>query len=83
MATSLMTITTDMEWVVERISARDESVYLVKPLTGARRQISVPGATDALLRDGRLFITTSTGFLWEVDPDTGSRKRTPQQGSQF
>ena len=48
MATSLMTIEADMEWVVERISARDESVYLVKPLTGARRQISFPGATDAL-----------------------------------
>ena len=38
-------------------------------------QISVPGAIDALLQNGKLVIQASTGFLWEVDPDTGARKR--------
>lgn len=76
-----MVIMPDMEWIIERISAREESVYLVKPSTGTHRQISVPGAIDAAMRGDRLLITANTGFLWEVDPDTGSRKRLPQHAA--
>jgi hypothetical protein len=54
-------------------------VFLVKPATGTHRRISVPGAIDALLHNGKLMIQASTGFLWEVDPDTGSRKRLSSQ----
>ncbi len=68
-----------MEWVIERICTREESVFLVKPATGTHRQISVPGAVGALLQNGKLLIQASTGFLWEVDPDTGSRKRLSSQ----
>ena len=64
-----------MEWIIERVSSNEESVFLVKPATGTHRQISVPGAIGALLKNGKLVIQASTGFLWEVDPDTGSRKR--------
>ena len=68
---------TSMEWIIERICARDESVFLVKPGSGTHRQISVPGAVDAFIQSGKLFIQSSTGWLWEVDPDSGSRKRFP------
>ena len=71
----LMVIIGLMEWVIERVSRHEESVVLVKPATGTHRRISVPGAIDALLQNGKLVIQASTGFLWEVDPDTGSRKR--------
>jgi len=47
-----------------------------------RRQISVPGAIDALLQNGRLFITASARFSWEADPDTGSQQRLLPQASQ-
>ena len=71
----LMVIIGFMEWIIERVSSNEESVFLVKPATGTHRRISVPGAIDALLQNGKLVIQASTGFLWEVDPDTGSRKR--------
>ncbi len=74
-----MVIIDFMEWVIERVCTSEESVFLVKPATGTHRRISVPGAIDALLHNGKLMIQASTGFLWEVDPDTGSRKRLSSQ----
>lgn len=63
-----------MEWNIERISVKDEAVYLRKP-SGVTRKISVPGALNACLEHGRLLIWANTGYLWEVNPDSGHRKR--------
>jgi hypothetical protein len=70
-----------MEWIIERISTAEESVYLRKPLVGTTRKISVPGALNARLEGDRLIILASTGFVWEVNPDTGHRKRHASLGS--
>jgi hypothetical protein len=63
-----------MNWMIERISVNEEAVYLRKP-SGVTRKISVPGALKASLENGRLLIWANTGYLWEVNPDTGHRKR--------
>lgn len=63
-----------MEWTIERISVKDEAVYL-RQLSGVTRKISVPGALKACLENGRLLIWSNTGYLWEVNPDSGHRKR--------
>ncbi len=63
-----------MEWNIERISVKEEAVYLRKP-SGVTRKISVPGALNASLEHGRLLIWANTGYLWVVNPDSGHRKR--------
>jgi hypothetical protein len=64
-----------MEWIIERVDAREEAVYLRKPQLGTARKICVPGAFDAFLEEGRLMIRASTGFVWEVEPGSGRRRR--------
>lgn len=64
-----------MEWIIERVDAREEAVYLRKPLVGTARKICVPGAFDAFIEEGRLMIRASTGFVWEVEPGSGRRRR--------
>lgn len=64
-----------MPWIIQRICPKEESVFLVKPACGTQRQISVPGAEEAYFRNDKLIIRCKTGFFWEVDPDSGSRKR--------
>lgn len=64
-----------MNWIIDRISASEEAVYLSKPGLTITRKISVPGAVKACLASGKLLIWASTGYLWEVDPASGHRKR--------
>lgn len=64
-----------MDWIIERVNTKEEAVYLRKPLFGVTRKISVPGAVKACLEKGHLLIWASTGHLWEVNPDSGHRKR--------
>ena len=64
-----------MDWIIDRINASEEAVYLSKPGFPATRKISVPGAVKACLNKGQLLIWASTGYLWEVDPSSGHRKR--------
>lgn len=64
-----------MKWIIQRICPREESVYLVAPECGTLRQISVPGAEDAWIKGERLIIRAKTGYFWEVEPESGSRKR--------
>ena len=64
-----------MKWIIQRICARESSVYLVKPECGALRQISVPGVEDAWIKGEKLIIKAKTGYFWEVEPESGSRKR--------
>jgi hypothetical protein len=64
-----------MKWIIQRISPREESIFLVKPDCGALRQISVPGAMDAWIKGDKLIIKARTGYCWEVEPDTGARRR--------
>ena len=80
METPLITICY-MEWIIDRISSAEESVYLRKPLIGTTRKISVPGAVNARLEGNRLMILASTGYVWEVNPDSGHRKRHSAIGS--
>lgn len=63
-----------MEWIIDRISVKEEAVYLRKT-SGVTRKISVPGALNACLENDRLMIWANTGYLWEVNPDSGHRKR--------
>lgn len=63
-----------MKWIIDRISVKEEAVYLRKP-SGVTRKISVPGALNACLENDRLMIWANTGYLWEVNPDSGHRKR--------
>ena len=64
-----------MDWIIERVDSREEAVYLKKPLLGIARKICVPGAYDAFIEEGRLVIRASTGFVWDVEPATGRRRR--------
>lgn len=64
-----------MEWEIQKICPREESVYLRKISCGTIRQISVPGAADAFFRNNLLVIRSRTGFFWEVEPESGSRRR--------
>lgn len=64
-----------MTWTIQRICPRENSVYLVKENSGVVRQISVPGAESASLEGSHLLIRCTTGFNWQVDPDTGARRR--------
>jgi hypothetical protein len=64
-----------MEWQIQKICQREESVFLVKPTCGTVRQVSVPGAADAFMKNGKVIIRSTTGYFWEVDPDSGSRRR--------
>lgn len=64
-----------MSWSIQSVSADKESVFLEQAGTGITRQISVPGAIEAFFYGGMLVIKASTGCVWEVNPDTGSRKR--------
>ena len=64
-----------MEWQIQKISPREESIFLLKPSCGTIRQFSVPGAVDAFIKNGKVIIRAKTGYFWEVDPDTGTRKR--------
>lgn len=50
-------------------------MFLHKPTCGTVRQLSVPGAVDAFIKNGKVIIRAATGFFWEVDPDTGARRR--------
>ena len=64
-----------MKWIIQRICIRESSVYLVKPECGALRQISVPGVEDAWIKGEKVIIKAKTGYFWEVEPDSGARKR--------
>lgn len=64
-----------MQWVIQRICPREESVYLSKTDSSTVRQISVPGAEEAWINGEKLIIRTKTGYFWEVDPESGARKR--------
>ncbi len=64
-----------MQWIIQKISPKEESVWLVKPACGALRHISVPGAEDAFFRNEKLIVKSSTGYYWEVDPESGARRR--------
>lgn len=68
-----------MMWIIQRICPKESSVFLTKPDTGVSRQISVPGVEDAWLKDEKLIIKAKTGYIWEVEPDSGSRKRISAQ----
>lgn len=50
-------------------------MFLLKPTCGTVRQLSVLGAVDAFIKNGKVIILAATGFFWEVDPDTGDRRR--------
>jgi hypothetical protein len=62
-------------WLIDHVSPQDETVFLSKPATGVLRQFSVPGALVASIQNGKLLIQTSTGWTWEVVPETGARRR--------
>ena len=62
-------------WRIEQISPEEETVYLCKTDIGTQRKFSVPGALTATIENGQLLIQTSTGWVWEVDPETGTRRR--------
>ena len=64
-----------MDWIIERVDSKEEAVYLKKPLLGIARKICVPGAFDAFIEQGQLMIRASTGFVWEVEPTSGRRRR--------
>lgn len=65
-----------MTWSIEKISPEEDAVFLVNATTGIERKISVPGTQSASMNNnGRLYIKASTGFFWEVQPETGWRKR--------
>lgn len=64
-----------MNWVIQRVCPREESVYLSKVDSKSVRQISVPGAEEAWIKGDKLIIRAKTGYLWEVEPESGSRKR--------
>lgn len=64
-----------MTWSIQSVSASKESVFLEQNGTGITRQISVPGAVEAVFEAGMLLIKASTGCVWQVDPDSGARKR--------
>jgi hypothetical protein len=62
-------------WRIEQVSPEDETVHLCKMDVGTQRKFSVPGALTAAINNGQLFIQTSTGWVWKVDPETGTRRR--------
>ncbi|MCD8494489.1 MAG: hypothetical protein LRY23_01550 [Burkholderiaceae bacterium] len=64
-----------MDWIIERVDSNEEAVYLKKPLLGIARKICVPGAFDAFIDHGQLVIRATTGFVWEVEPTSGRRRR--------
>ena len=64
-----------MEWQIQKICPREESVFLLKVACGTVRQVSVPGAEDAIVSNGKVIIRAATGYFWEVDPDTSARRR--------
>ncbi len=64
-----------MEWIIERVDSNEEAVYLKKPLLGIARKFCVPGAFDACIDQGKVVIRASTGFIWEVEPMSGRRRR--------
>lgn len=64
-----------MDWIIERVDSNEEAVYLRKSVLGTRRKICVPGAVDAYLEQGVLVIMANTGFVWEVEPGSGRRRR--------
>ncbi len=64
-----------MAWEIQKICPREESVFLLKPSCGTIRQISVPGAVDAFFKNGQLIIRAKTGYYWEVNPESGARRR--------
>jgi hypothetical protein len=62
-------------WRIEQVSPEDEMVHLCKMDVGTQRKFSVPGALTATINNGQLFIQTSTGWVWKVNPETGTRRR--------
>ena len=62
-------------WLIDRVSPQDETVFLTKAETGTQRQFSVPGALVATIENGKLLIQSSTGWMWEIEPETGARRR--------
>jgi len=64
-----------MKWIIQRICTRESSVYLIKPECGALRQISVPGVENAWIKGEKVIIKAKTGYFWEVEQDSGARKR--------
>ena len=57
-----------MDWIIERIDATEQAVYLRKLSSGTRRRICVPGAMRAGWQAELLFIEARTGFVWLVEP---------------
>ena len=64
-----------MKWEIHKISPNDESVYVINSRNGTIRQFSVPGAEDGWMVGNMLIIRCATGYFWEVEPDSGSRRR--------
>ena len=64
-----------MDWIIERIDVAEEAVYLKKPLSGIERRFCVPGAVNARWQADLLVIEASTGFVWEIEPYSGRRRR--------
>ena len=64
-------------WLIERVSQEDETVHLWKMEVGTRRKFSVPGALTATIESGKLLVHSSTGWMCELDPKTGARRRFP------
>jgi hypothetical protein len=62
-------------WLIDYVSPQRQTVFLSNPATGMLRQISVPGALVATIENGKVLIQTSTGWTWEVEPETGARRR--------
>jgi len=65
-----------MDWIIERIDVAEEAVYLKKPRSGTQRRFCVPGAMSARWQADLLVIEASTGFVWEIEPYSGRRRRT-------
>jgi|GEM_PF-971919 len=71
----LLDTITAMKWIIDKLDPDEECVYLRSVNTHITRKFSVPGACKAWLDNGVLLISAVTGYLWQVDPDTGSRRR--------
>ena len=67
-----------MDWNIERVDVAEEAVYLKKPLSGTERRFCVPGAVSAHWQADLLVIEASTGFVWEIEPYSGRRRRRAQ-----
>ena len=67
-----------MNWIIEYIDTAEQAVYLKHADSGVARRFCVPGAQEAFWARGRadlLLVQASTGYVWEIEPHTGRRRR--------